>query len=99
MSNAEFTSIMFDKGVIEAEVRGEPIAIMAGIFARQLSESGAENYIEMSFYDPTLGDNEKIVVTIQRWHGLTPHQLRLKAESERDELKESIKPFKCAMCY
>ena len=64
------------------EITGRTVAAIAGHLAAWLREHEAENYAETEFthYETPF------TVTVQRNDGRTPHQLRRKAEAERDEL-------------
>lgn len=68
------------------QVEGGAAGIMANAFAQQLIDSEAVNYIEATFTSGAYPEIGELVVTIKRGDGLTPHQLRQKAEAERDQL-------------
>lgn len=70
-----------DRGYV-IEITGRTVAAIAGHLAAWLREHEAENYTETEFthYETPF------TVTVQRNDGQTPHQLRRKAEAERDEL-------------
>jgi len=57
-------------------------------FADFLVESGAENYVEVSFTSEKRPEIGQIVVTVQRLSGKTPHALRRDAELENERLRE-----------
>lgn len=70
-----------NKGYV-IEITGRTVAAIAGHLAAWLRAHEAENYTETEFthYETPF------TVTVQRNNGQTPHQLRRKAEAERDEL-------------
>lgn len=47
----------------------------------------SSNYAEIAVEHPKLGD---LTMTLQRKNGMTPHQLRLKAEAEVAELNKKV---------
>ena len=60
--------------------------IMADAFGQMLFEGDVENYIEAYFSSSKYPEAGQIVVTVKKEMGKTPHQLRLAAEKERDQL-------------
>lgn len=70
------------------ELNGLACQMMASAFAGQFKGSGAINYLEVSGNHPEIGG---FTVTIQRDEGKTPHQFRIAAEQQRDELLEALK--------
>lgn len=62
--------------------------IMADAFGQMLFEGKVENYIEAYFSSSKYPEMGQIVVTVKKEMGMTPHQLRLTAERERDELRQ-----------
>ena len=81
------TGIIPEDGGMTIGLEGGACAIMADVFGEQLFTSQAENYIELSFASGRYPDLGQIVVTVKRETGKTPHQLRVTAEQERDQLK------------
>ena len=76
-----------NRGGLTVGYEGGGCALLAETLGRQLYESQAVNYIEATFESrlhPELGE---IVVTLKREVGKTPHQLRMAAEAERDQLR------------
>lgn len=66
------------KGGFEVKFKAQELsAIMAYHFGKLIDETGAENYVEMSFFHTEKGN---ITVTVQKPRGKTPHQLRKEAE-------------------
>ena len=88
--------IAIKNGVISLESGTELARVMAAQFWEIVKD--AENYVEMQM---VTNDDIKLCVTVQRCDGMTPHQLRRKAEQERDDaiakMSESGKP-KCSNC-
>lgn len=58
-------------------------AKMTLAWRRLLDASGAINYVEQVVHDPHT--HERFLFIVVRPQGATPHELRLKAEAERDE--------------
>lgn len=83
-------------GAISLETGTDLARVMAAQFYELVKD--ATNYVEMSM---VADDGVKLCVTVQRCDGMTPHQLRRKAEQERDDavakMSESAKP-KCSHC-
>lgn len=77
-------------GGLNIELEGGACALMAQAFGKQLFESGAENYIEASFESPDYPDIGQITVTVRREAGKTPHELRVIAEKQRDQLRAEV---------
>ena len=78
------TDMHIGNGYFTAEFEGGACRLFVDAFAQQLIESKAENYVETTFTSDLLPKGERLVVTIQRVAGKTPHQLRKIAEAERD---------------
>ena len=57
--------------------------------------AGAPNYTELTFElcEKYKGKYEHITVLIQKINGKTPHQLRIDAERERDDLRAQLNNF------
>lgn len=68
-------------------LEGGPCALLADAFGEQLYTSDVINYLQLTFTSSTYPDLGQIVVTLQRCKGKTPHELRMDAEQERDQLK------------
>jgi hypothetical protein len=57
----------------------------------QFIEAGAKNYLELQVRGGLKGGvKDEFVITIQKKNGKTPHELRIQAEKERDELRELL---------
>ena len=63
--------------------------VLAEAAARHLRETGAENYTGAVFTVTFAGIDEQIevLVTTQKVGALTPHDLRIKAETEREAFR------------
>ena len=68
-------------------LEGSACALLADAFGEQLYTSEAINYLQLTFTSGAYPDLGEIVVTLQRCTGKTPHELRINAEQERDQLK------------
>ena len=80
--------IVYDENSgMEMSIQHAGARLIAENLYRSLEESNARNYLEVTFYHP---DEGKIVVTLQRLHGKTPHQKLVDAEAEIKKLKKVI---------
>lgn len=77
--------IAIQNGVITLQAGTELARVMACQFREIVKD--AANYVEMKFHD---GEGGKILVTVQKCEGKTPHQLRMIAEKELATLKGEI---------
>ncbi len=69
-------------------LKARPEQALTEALGERLMQSSAENYIETTFgVDGTDGD---IVVTLRRSAGKTPHELRMEAEAERDQIRAEL---------
>lgn len=74
-------SIYFKNGRLSLSYKTKIAALIAQHFF-ELTETAA-NYVECSFYhEPS---DQVFLITAQKSTGKSPHQLRLEAESQRDE--------------
>ena len=78
--------ILFRDRSLNVGLEGGACRILAESFAEQIVEAGAENYIEVAFVSEKILPGEKLIVTIQRCKGKTPHQFRLEAERRLEAL-------------
>jgi hypothetical protein len=72
------------------ELEGGPIPAIADYMANMLGMMGDEkpsNYVQMEVHHREHG---WMILNLQRKSGETPHALRVKAELERDKLKEAM---------
>ncbi len=81
-SKTMLTGIAPGNGSVDIGFEGGACAILASSFAEQFVNAGATNYLELRFSHDATGP---LLVTVQRAQGLTPAQLRAKAEQQRDE--------------
>lgn len=63
------------------------LGMLAASLAKDLDKRGAKNYVEYGFQ---LKNGKRLLVTVQRAEGKSPHALRIEAERERDNLKEKL---------
>lgn len=77
-------------GKMEAHIEQRPeIAhYVAACLAQMVVKS--PNYTEMKFTAPSWNDGSYLIVHIQKITGKSPHDLRVAAERERDELREKL---------
>ena len=91
ISETMLRNLSLGNGSINASFEGGAVHLFVDAFATQLLEqfleSGATNYLEMSFHSNVTGP---LVVTLQRVNGKTAHQLRAEAEKERDALRAKV---------
>lgn len=73
---------------LNIDLEGGACQLLAEQFGYQFSKSDAKNYIEMSFISREYLPDEKLVVTIQRMKGKTPHQFRVELEQEVAQLQK-----------
>ncbi|GAB3251729.1 hypothetical protein [Kineosporia babensis] len=63
---------------------------LARLGAGLLGIEGAENYVEFTCTDRTRPDGERMVVTVQRMYGKTPHEKRQEVERELEALRAKV---------
>lgn len=74
-------SIYLKDGKLKISLKSKILPLIAQCFF-ELTEA-AENYVECSFYHQPSG--QVFLLTAQKAHGKSPHQLRIEAEAQRDE--------------
>lgn len=83
-----------DESKMDIKIQQDPAIAQwtAKCFASMVANS--PNYTEMRFdlCGSYLGKYEWITVHIQKGNGKTPHQIRIEAERERDELLARVNP-------
>ena len=92
-------------GVMTTEVATDMVAFLASLFITLLDDLEAPNYsetqlkerpkLEMELHAPAEPEKgfpkaEIITLTLQRWEGKTPHQLRMEAEDNLAKAKQVI---------
>ncbi len=83
-NNVHIKSLIADGQKFDAVLAGDLVRVIAtGMFAF-IENTGAKNYVEIKMNHPEHGI---VVMTMQKWEGRTPHEMRLEAEAERDQLK------------
>jgi hypothetical protein len=75
---------------LNIQMKGGAAQLLAECFARQFIESGATNYLEVSFSSTGLMPDESLVVTLQKVSGKTPHAFRVEAEAKLQELESKL---------
>ena len=70
--------------------KGGAAELLAQSFGDQFIKERGINYVEVTFDAPRLGPSEKLIVTLQKMSGKTPHQLREDAERRLYELRVGI---------
>lgn len=80
------TGMNVQNGGVEIGLQGGAASLLAEMLAQQYKDSGATNYMEVSFTSRECVPGEKFIVTAQRVTGQTPHQFRVQAEAQRDAL-------------
>jgi len=65
--------------MMEMGLKGGAAQMLAAMFVEQFKDTGAKNYIEVSFHHNDLG---RIIVTVQRADGLTPADKLREAEAK-----------------
>ena len=86
LSNPLLTGIQINNGSLDigfAKDEAGPKMLAGMFYGMFLEHPEAVNYLETTLSYP----EGSIVVTVQRWDGKTPHQLRLEAEQELHDLK------------
>jgi hypothetical protein len=68
-NDATLNSVKVDEGGLQLGIEGGACQVLVESLATQFAESGATNYLELSFNNDIVGD---MVVTMQRVGGMTP---------------------------
>jgi len=63
------------------------VPLFIGWMAAWFREQGGMNYVEVEAFHPETGP---LVFTMQRCNGKTPHELRLKAEAQVEQLPQAV---------
>jgi len=84
------SSIHYTNGVLNASFKTSLTATLAEWAYEMLKDyPTANNYLEIGVAHQS--EPFACAILIQRHDGLTPHQLRIQAEQERDRLKEELR--------
>jgi hypothetical protein len=83
LMDPELRMMRFENGRFDLQIVGPMVERMALVLAGYCQEHKVENYIEITLHT-TVEPFESFGVTIQKWAGKTPHQLRREAEIARD---------------
>lgn len=86
----EIIGIHYEPGTpLEVKFRHPTAQVIVMALRDMLDGAGAPNYVEAQLHDTAKEPSETYVVTLQRKHGKTPHQLRAEAEAERDSIRQT----------
>lgn len=78
-----------ENGKLDLSLSGPAVERIAAVVAEHFRALPAQNYIELSLRERE-PPNDRFVVSVQRMQGKSPHELRRKAEAERDEAKAEL---------
>ncbi len=89
MERTRLLDMQYDDGSVEFVLSSPIVMCMVEMLAESFKRSGAENYLCTGI---KVGNNpdEKFTLTIQKTVKPTPHELRQKAEAERDALQSRL---------
>ena len=77
-----------NEGGVNMMFKGAAPNILAGMFVGILDENpDAQNYITFKFFHERHG---LILITVQRYSGKTPHELRKEAEAKLEEAEKKL---------
>lgn len=80
--------IEVNEGGVNMMFKGAAPNILAGMFVGILDENpDAQNYITFKFFHERHG---LILITVQRYSGKTPHELRKEAEAKLEEAEKKL---------
>ncbi len=88
LSNPRLVGIDAANDQLSIGLKGPMTTLITAVMEGLVMGCEAENYIEMSLFSPERG--RFAVVVTKPGGGLSPHQLRLAAEQERDRLRERL---------
>lgn len=77
--------VSFTEGI--PSFRHPLVPIFFESLAQMLTITGATNYVETEAYSKNEGH---MILTVQRWKGKTPHQLRQEAEAEVSRIQDIL---------
>jgi hypothetical protein len=90
LSNPELTGMALEQNAMTMGMRGKGPQLIAGMFLGLLDKNPeAVNYLELTFGS----SRGRILVTVQRPGGATPHNLRAMAEQEAKALRAELALF------
>ena len=88
LSNPRLVGIAAANDQLSIGLKGPMTTLITAVMEGLVVGCEAENYIEMSLFSSERG--RFAVVVTKPGDGLSPHQLRLAAEQERDRLRERL---------
>jgi hypothetical protein len=91
MDATALTGVLVADGGFNVGLEGGACQLLVESFAQQFIDSGAINYLGMTFSSKVLLPGDEFMVTMQKVSGKTPHSLRLEAEADRDRLEEWLR--------
>lgn len=74
-----------EEGGLSLDAYGEMVSIFASAFEDYFKKTGAVNYVEICLDSQSNQEIGPLVLTLQRKHGLTPHEAR-KWEKEKNRM-------------
>lgn len=88
ISDPVLAGIEANEGGVNMMFKGAAPNILAGMFVGILDENtDAQNYITFKFFHERHG---LILITVQRYSGKTPHELRKEAEAKLEEAEKKL---------
>ena len=88
ISDPVLAGIEANEGGVNMMFKGAAPNILAGMFVGILDENpDAQNYITFKFFHERHG---LILITVQRYNGKTPHELRKEAEAKLEEAEKKL---------
>lgn len=84
------TDLAVQDGVASLGLAGGAAQLLAEALTKQFADSGAVNYVELTFRSTRVRPGQRFVVTLQRCEGKTPHELRRAAEAEVVRLRQRL---------
>lgn len=100
-ASVKFAELHSKPGEMELWVESHPGFAQAVAQGLAAMVARAPNYVEMQFHPPAAKTKqgwEYVSVNVVKHNGETPHQLRLRAESERDAAILEVKVLKAELC-
>lgn len=93
-ADAEVTSLAMDKGQTDIQLRHPVVPFIANALYDIISDSQAQNYVEIALTAGPDGKRENLTLCLQRVNGKTPHELRTEAEAQRDKALAEVRELK-----
>ena len=90
LASTLLTNMAVENGGVNLSLEGGACHLIAESFSEQFKNSGATNYLEMTFESKD-SDIGQLLVTMQRTEGKTPGQLKHETELRVIELERGVK--------